>query len=200
MACSPKSSPAPCLHPRRHPRCRRFTWLSPLPPILPRRTRFTSGLLLHTLLPPRCTPYARRNLFYFLAICHVRRYCSFSCAPRSAITPLCATCVATPPFPRCAPSRVVPAIIPAVRHVRRGCLYSFLCTYVRRNHQHPCGMPRASRFAATTAACHLLRNAVVSGILTFFMGHVLCSKSRLGFLILKFPLIDVTLNRGVLYL
>ena len=48
------------------------------------------------------------------------------------------------PFPRCAPSRVVPAIIPAVCHVRRGFLYSFLCAYVHRNDHHPCGMPRAS--------------------------------------------------------
>ena len=84
------------------------------------------------------------------------------------------------PFSRCTPSRVVPAIIPAVRHVRRGCHHSFLCAYVRHNDHHPCGMPRASRFAATLAACQLRRNAFAPVVHSHFSWAVFCIKVDLG--------------------
>ena len=83
------------------------------------------------------------------------------------------------PFSRCTPSRVVPAIIPAVRHVRRGWVY-FLCAHVRRNDHHPCGMPRGSRFAATLAACQLRRSAVAPVVHSRFSWAVFCIKVDLG--------------------
>lgn len=140
MACSPKSSPAPCLHPRRYPRCRRFTWLSPLPPILPRRTRFTSGLLLHTLLPPRCTPYG--------ATCYVPTV--RPCASRPRCTPYARRNLLFPCYMPCASSLLVflcAAICyhPAVRHVRRDPAISPLRTFARRTCYYPCCTPCASR-------------------------------------------------------